>query len=416
MAEPSGGSDTTAERAAPELSGDEATPADAGAPRKLPRWRRILVGVLVVLVCVLAPVSLMGVWLRNTLLHTDQFVDTMGPLADDPAIQQAVANRATTALIEGTDVQLKIRQALPDRAKSLAPFITGGAEQVVHGVVLRFVESDRFENLWDQLMRRTHRQLVAVLQGKGTDTVTTNKGEVTIQLGPIVDRVLPALQQRTNLFDDVDASQVRRQVVLVDSEDLRKAQGLVDLLDKVGNYLPILVLVLFALAVWLSGNRRRTILRTALGIALATALLLTVFDLGRSAYRDALPSTVNKAAATAVYDQLLSFLRIAARTVFVLAIIVALAAWLSGPGRVATRFRAAFHREPTGEEVTPVGSFVGRYRTALRILVVAVGLILLVAINHPTPLAVLVITVLALIGLLVIELLGRRAPAATSPT
>ena len=66
--------------------------------------------------------------------------------------------------------------------------------------------------------------------------------------------------------------------------------------------------------------------------------------------------------------------------------------------------------------MTPVGSFVGHYKNALRILVVAVGLILLVVLNHPKPLAVLVIAVLVVIGLVIVELLGRNAPAETAPT
>ena len=45
------------------------TTSDTGsaAAEKVPRWRRILCGVLVVLVCILAPVSLLAVWTRNTL-------------------------------------------------------------------------------------------------------------------------------------------------------------------------------------------------------------------------------------------------------------------------------------------------------------------------------------------------------------
>ena len=44
-----------------------------------------------------------------------------------------------------------------------------------------------------------------------------------------------------------------------------------------------------------------------------------------------------------------------------------------------------------------------------------VGLVLLVVLDHPAPLAVLVIAVLVLIGLLVIELLARGArPAVTA--
>jgi hypothetical protein len=401
----------------PSEGTEPAASSEVAGPKKLPRWRRILVGFLVVVICLLVPISVVGVWVRNTILHTDQFVDTLGPLADDPAIQEAIANRVTTTLVTAADLETRLKNALPDRAKVAAPFIVGGAEQVVRDATLKIVESDQFQTLWDQLLKRAHTQVVAVLQGKGTDSVETKNGQVVVRLGPVVERVAQALSNAgISFFDDIDATRVNREVVLFDSEGLRKGQGAVDLLDKVANYLPFVALILLAIAIWLSGNRRRTILRTALGIAFGMALLLTLFNLGRTIYLDSLPSTVRQDAASAVYDQALSFLRIAVRTAFVLAIIVAIAAWLSGPGRVATRVRGVVRREPTGDDVTPVGSFVGHYRTGLRILVVAIGLIILVVLNHPKPLAVLVITVLVVLGLVVIEILGRHAPAeAASP-
>ena len=418
MAEPSAPPDATtpddevlipADDASPPTEPTEPTAPSTGT--RQPRWRRFLVGFLVVLVCVLAPISVMGVWMRNTLLHTDQFVDTLAPLSDDPAIENAVANRVTNTLVESTDLEGRISDALPTRAKPAAPFITGGAEQLVHSIALKLAQSDRFDELWDRMLRRAHSSVVAVLQGKGTDNVTTNKGEVVLHVGPVADKVLSALQERTSLFDNVDAKSVDREVVLVDSENLRKAQGLVDLLDNIANILPFVLLALLAIAIWLSGNRRRTVLRAALGIALGMALLLIVFNLGRTLYLDALPASVNESAATVVYDQVLSFLLTALRTAFVVAIIVAIGAWVAGPGRTATRIRMVARREPTGEDVTPVGTFVGHYRNVLRVVVVAIGLIVLVALNHPTPIAVLVVAVLVLVGLGVVELLGRHAPA-----
>jgi hypothetical protein len=388
-------------------------PAGDAGPRRLPLWRRILVGVLVVLVCILVPISVVGVWMRNTLLHTDQYVDTMAPLAHNTAIQQAVANRVTTALIEGTDLEDKVANALPRRAKVAAPFIVGGAEQVIHTAALRVAESDQFADLWRNVNRRAHAKVVAVLKGEGTDSVSTKKGEIVLQLGPIAEKVADALENTgVGFFQDLDTSRVDREIVLFQSEDLRKAQGAVSLLDDVANYLPFVALALFVIAVVLSGNRRRTILRTALGIALGMGILLTIFNLGRTVYLDALPASVNEQAATAVYDQVLSFLRTSLRTVFVLALLVALGAWLSGPSRLATRIRHAARREPTeGAEPSSLGTWVGRYRNVLRVLVVAAGLILLVVLNHPSPGAVLVVAVLVVIGLLIIELLGRNVPA-----
>jgi hypothetical protein len=396
---------------------EPSTTSDLGS--RQPRWRRFLVGFLVVVVCLLTPVALTAVWLRNTLLDNDQFVSTLAPLADDPAVQQALANRVTNALVNGTDLEDKIKDALPQRAKPAAPFIAGGAQQFVQTISLDLIQSDRFQNLWDELLRRAHSQVVAVLQGKGGDRLSTKNGQIVLRVGPVAQKVLAQVQQRTDLFDDVDATQLNQQIVLADSEDLRTAQGAVDFFNTLTYILPVVLLVLLAIAIWLSGDRRRTILRTALGIALGMALLLTLFNLARSAYLDALPKKVNglevsKEATAAVYDQVLSFLRTATRTAFVLALIVAIAAWLSGPGRAGTRFRAAFHREPTGDNVTPAGAFVGRYRNLLRVLVIAIGVIILIALDHPKPLAVLVITVLVLLGLLVIELFARRAPAAST--
>ena len=229
----------------PSRGVEPTTEPDAAVRPKLPRWRRILVGVLVVLVCLLVPISVVGVWVRNTILHTDQFVDTLAPLADDPAVDQAIAARVTNTLIEATDLEAQIADRLPDRAKAAAPFIAGGAETVVRDATLRIVESDRFDSLWESMLRRAHTQVVAVLQGEGTDNITTKNGQVVVRLGPVVDRVAKALSNTgISFFDDIDATRVNRQIVLFQSEDLRKGQGAVDLLDKVANYLPFVALVL----------------------------------------------------------------------------------------------------------------------------------------------------------------------------
>ena len=109
------------------------------------------------------------------------------------------------------------------------------------------------------------------------------------------------------------------------------------------------------------------------------------------------------------------FLRTSLRTAFVLAIVIAIAAWLAGAGHVAARIRetvrAAANRERApGTEPSGVAVFVGIARDALRVLVVGIGFVILIALDHPTPLAVLVIAVLVIVGLVVIEILGRAAP------
>ena len=97
--------------------------------------------------------------------------------------------------------------------------------------------------------------------------------------------------------------------------------------------LPLLTLLCFGVAIGLSPNRRRTILRSALGFALGMALLLIAFTGGRHVYLNVLPSSVNTAAAGAVYDQIGNTLRLALRTAFVLGLVIAFDRVASGTRR-----------------------------------------------------------------------------------
>jgi hypothetical protein len=388
-------------------------PSDQQSKRRTPRWRRVLVVLLVVLGCVLAPISVIGLWARNTLLDTDQYIDTIGPLAKDPAIQRAVAERATQRLVTSVDIEGEIAAAFP-RAESFAPSIASGLETFVREATLRLMQTDRFQTFWENANRRAHSRLIAVLEGEGTETVQTRNGQVVLNVGPFVDQVKERLEDRgITIFDDVET---RRQFVLFDSEQLTKAQSGVRLLKRVTYLLPILAVLAFAAAIAISPNRRRTLLRAALGLAFGMALLLIVFSLARTAYLDAIERAGrSREANAAAYDQVLGFLRLSLRTVFVLGLVVALGAWLAGPGRLATRIREGvlgLVRGKPGTEITDVGRFVYAYRVALRVLVIGLGLLVLVVLSHPGPLAVIVVAVLVVVGLLLVEFLSRAARAA----
>ena len=74
------------------------SPSVARAERA-PRWRRVLVALLVVLGCVLAPLSVLSVWMKSTVLDTDTYVSTVAPLANNSDVQNAIATRVTNTLV-----------------------------------------------------------------------------------------------------------------------------------------------------------------------------------------------------------------------------------------------------------------------------------------------------------------------------
>ena len=59
------------------------------------RLRRILTPIIVALAILVFTATVPAAWARRTALNTDRFVELVAPLADDPAIQQSLADKVT---------------------------------------------------------------------------------------------------------------------------------------------------------------------------------------------------------------------------------------------------------------------------------------------------------------------------------
>jgi hypothetical protein len=392
----------------------EARP-DSG--RRVPRWRRILSATLLVLGSILTPITIHTVWIHHTLLDTDQYVATVGPLASNPDVQNALANRITNTLYSKSGIDTRLKDALPPRASFAAPVIANALKSFVHNLSLRVVQSSKFEQLWKGLNRRVHTRLVDLLRGQGK--FVNAKGQVAIDIQPIINKANAALQKVGVTGLSKAAGQSSHEIVLVESKTLKNAQTTVRVSDDIVWVLPILTVLAFAGAIAASANRRRTLLRGGVSVAVIMLFFLVLWNFVRTPYQHALPATVNRPAAGAVYDQLISFLLLELRTIFALAVVVALGAWLVGPGplatRIRTRARSLVSRAPSTSAIAPsVLNFVGRHRNPLRVAVIGLGLVVLVLINHPGAIGVLVIAIVVLVLLGVIEWLGRGVPADTA--
>ena len=102
-------------------------------------------------------------------------------------------------------------------------------------------------------------------------------------------------------------------------------------------------LVLLGLGVYVARSHRRALIAAGLGLAASMVVLglgLTIF---RGVYLNSVPPRVLPADAAAVlYDTLIRFIRDGLRIVLVVGLIVAVAAFFSGPSVTAVRTRGAF--------------------------------------------------------------------------
>ena len=72
--------------------------------RRRGTWRALLVGFLLLLVAVLAPVTVLARWADWVVSDTDTYVEVVSPLASDPAVQEAIAARVTEVIFNYVDV------------------------------------------------------------------------------------------------------------------------------------------------------------------------------------------------------------------------------------------------------------------------------------------------------------------------
>ncbi len=392
----------------------------AGAsPRgiKGPLWRRILSWVLVVLACLLAVVSVMVVFARNQLLNTDAYVSTVAPLASNPAIQTQVATRVSEELIARTDLSQRVKGALPAKAGFLVTPITDEVKSVAYSVTLKLVQSSQFEQLWITANRASHKQLVNVLTGTQKGAVSTRNGRITIDLGQVEAKAKEALDGKgITVFNKVPAVKGLN-FVLFQSDSLVHIQKLVKFLNKLAIVLPIITLLFFAGAVVLARDRRRGLVRAAVGLALSMALILVLIAVGRNQYLSGIKPPQSPTAQAAVIDIVTANLRDAVRIILIVAALIAFVAVLVGNAWI--RAKVGGMNKPGWITGGPVHDFVALHRKALQWLVLAVGLVILVIWGNPTTLVavVVVLVTLAVVGLVgLFARGGPRVAAVTGPS
>lgn len=386
------------------------------APRRLPRWRRALVATFVIVSVVLVPLAGLSVWVRNLVLDTDKYVETVAPLGKEKAITDLVAERATDRLFKQVDVAAEAKDALPERAQFLAGPLSTGVETFVREAAKRALASEQFATVWREANRRAHTLVVKALTDEGNVSVKNDK--VVLDLSAEIDDVIKRLDERgVTVFDNLSPSQKNLQVELFDASQLDSARSAVHLLDRARIVLVVLVFVLLGAALALSGNRRRTLMRWGIGLVVAMAVTAALLALGRSAY---LGVAKNHEAAAAAFDILVRSLRNGIRVIAALGIIVALAAFLSGPSRLAVRIRegarsvvggAGRKADEAGWTPGPVGTWVAAHKVGLRILGVAVAFLVVFVLTSPRPLTLLVLALLLLVYVAAIEFVGRTAAA-----
>lgn len=425
------------ERLRGEVAELRSKPAAPSAPprRRKGSWRAPVATVLIVLGCILAPISVIGIWTANQVSNTNRYVENVSPLIHEPAIQAALTDKISAQINAHLPIQALTNQAAATLTSkgftrvgtllhSFSGSLASAVQGFIHTQVAKIVKSQQVANLWVELNRRVHAQLVNALSGQGGShaAITTSNGKVVLNLGPFIDLVKTKLAARgLSIVSSIPA--INPQFALFNDKYLVKAQSGYRLLNDLKIVLPIVTLLLLGAGIYLARGHRRATVGAGLGLAASMLILGIVLAIARGIYLNSVPSTVLPSDAAAVlYDTLVRFIKDGLRILLVIGLIVAIAAFFTGPSVTAVRTRQGLSRglgwlrssgERAGLRTGPVGSWTYQHHTALRISAVALFAIIFVFLATPSAASAIVLAILLLVVLGLIELIGR--PPADHP-
>jgi hypothetical protein len=370
--------------------------ADHPADKSGALEHRGLVWSLIVLAAVIALVSSLTVWVKRQALDTDSWVNASAALLQDDNVRAALSTYVVDELYANGDVSERLQEDLPPDLAGIAAPLAGALRAPAVDGVDRLLQRPRVQALWEEVNRVAHERLLAILGGDPRANVSTNNGEVVLDLRSfIVDvgtelGIGAGLDQR--LPPDVG------QVTVLESGQLATAQDAVKAVKALSWLLFLVTLVLWGVALWLARGWRRVALRGIGASLLVVGLLLLVIRQAAGNYVvDALTSGEGDIRDAAHSSWLIGTTLLAevAWAAVLYGVVVVAGAWLAGPSRIATAARAR-----VAPALTDRPGLAGAAAATLYLLVVWWG---------PTPslrrpLGVLVLGVLAAVGF---ELLRR---------
>jgi hypothetical protein len=422
---------------------DEPGPPTTPTTRRRHRPRRISAWVLVVLASILIPISIISVWAIRTVTDTDQYVETMAPLARNPLIVDRLASRATDELFSTHIVQDKLTGALPSKAKPFVTPITDEVHGYVEGLAVKVFSSQQFGKLWDTLNRHSHDAVINILTGKQTPLQknVAKAGQIVLNLSPAINNLIASADAHgITVFNPLKSIADGNSLTftVLSKQQVSKFSGLFNLVVKLKWVIPIVALVLGILAIILAVEHRKTLVRLAVGVALVTLLLLAGLSLGRITFLNhAAGGGFNRPAAGAVWDTLLRFLKTDLRWALLASILVAFGGWVAGPARYAVWIRStcakggrwvgaqarelssgAGRAAAESSGVRRSGAWIVEHLNGLRILGVIVAGLFLVFGGNLTGwgLLVIVIVLAVYLGLLQLVATWARRVSAAGPS
>ncbi len=305
---------------------------------QLGRGRRIAVWALVVLASVIAVVMVMTLWVNRQVLDNTSWRHASEQVIEDPQVQAALSTYLVNQLYDNVDVSAALAEKLPPQIKSISGTLAGALRQPATNAIEGLLSRPRVQLLFVNASSVAHDKLINVLENKTGHGISTGNGVVTLNLHELVTELAANLGLPGTVIQKLPPDS--GVITVMTSDQLGAAQKGVRVLKVISLFILILVLGMYALAIYLArGIRRRTLRNIGWSLAVVGLLILLVRRWVGNSTIDTLTSPQYNDPVRDVWLIGTSTLGQIGRATVVYGLIAALGAVLAGPTRIATKVR-----------------------------------------------------------------------------
>ena len=321
--------------------------SDVKPAQKRSGVRSIAAVLIFVIAAALTPLAMLGNWGHATVVNSEQFLATVGPLAESPQVQAAVSEAVSAAIVKQVDTTAIVGDFLggllnnDQLSASLSAPIAAGVNKLIGEIVQGFIASDAFQKVWVTLAGATQKSVVAILQGGNEGPVQMQGDQVVLDISDLLTAVQSQLvAQGVSLADKVTIPESDRQIVLFEAPVVAQLQFVYSLTSPILQWFPLLMAILFGLAIILARRRPRMVLAVGIALVVTGGLTTWALGVGKTFFVDQLAGTVFGGASGVFWDTLLNYLMTGLQGLMIFGVVVAIAGWFAGSSRPARNVRS----------------------------------------------------------------------------
>ena len=304
-----------------------------------------------IIAVVLTPVAAIGHWGHRTVTDATQYIETVGPLIESPEIQAAISDKVTQVIIQQVDTKAVVGDLLGSLfkdsplAEQLTAPLAAGMNGLIGELVTKFVASDAFRDIWIETNKVAQASLISLLEGKDDGPIQLQGDAVVLDISSLLTEVKnQVVAAGLTLAEGVQIPKSDTQIVLFESRILGQIQLIYQLSSPILAWFPLIIAVLFCLAIALARNRPRTTLATGVALIGLAGVSLWLMDYAESLLIADISGSVLEGALTSFWATFFAYLLKGLWAMVLLGLFIGFGGWYAGRSRPATAVREAVCR------------------------------------------------------------------------